>query len=63
VRDDYIFLPTFVFLAPLAAEALAAVALGAACLTFFSAPSSVSVDFLRERRVLGLASSATGAAA
>ena len=30
-EDYYIFLPTFVFFAPLAAEAFAAVALGAAC--------------------------------
>ena len=61
-KDYYIFLPTFVFFAPLAAEAFAAVALGAACLaTFFSAPSSEV--FLRERRVLGLTSSATGEAA
>ena len=56
----YIFLPTLVRLAPLAAEALAAVFLGVAVLVaFFSSPSSV---FLRERRVLGLASAAGAAA-
>ena len=59
-KINYIFLPTLVRLAPLAAEALAAVFLGVAVLaTFLSSPSSVL--FLRERRVLGLASA--GAAA
>ena len=65
IMYNYIFLPTLVFLATGAALAFAA-ALGAlGAFAFFSATtvasSTASVDFLRERRVLGLASSAAAA--